>query len=229
MNQEITKTSTSVPTPPPPDRDLNAATKFLVCWIPSDPSAAAGLTRALTAIERERITDRIVRLRACLDYRDGRTVDRTINAMMLSFPSGRAGGAEADAVIGAYRFALSDMPPWAVTDAVKAFMRGQVRSANPAFPPSAAEVHDEAARLIAPIRAELVRWEQILGGQLIEEVGKYVSRERQAQIASNVEQQQADANLRTTLRGLGKSPEEIEEVMNSLRDAPARDTFRRTA
>lgn len=120
------------------------------------------LTRSLTVTEREKIERRLAEIDGHLSARDPAALRRIIAGMMLSIPSGRASGDEAAAIVAAYVNAVSDLPPWAVTAAANRFIRGQVKSANPAFPPSGAELHVEADKELVPLRAEKMRLERML-------------------------------------------------------------------
>lgn len=150
--------------PPAPDIALNKATRTLVCWTPSNPSEPVELTRALSADERAWIERRVETIEAALAQRDNALTARAVTSMMLSIPSGRASGDEAKAVVAAYVMVLGDTPPWAVTAAATAYMRGEVKGANAAFAPSAAEMHQEARRRMTPHIAERDRWLRILAG-----------------------------------------------------------------
>lgn len=172
MTQELTQTSTRQVGAPRPDPELSAATRNLVCWIPSDPSEPVGLTRLLTDDERERIERRIAEIEASLAVRDTRRVERSVAAMMLSIPSGRANGDEARAIVSAYVATLADMPPWVVERAAMRFASGEVANVNRAFAPSGAEVRKEADRLLVPYRAEIMRLQQILGGIAREKINR---------------------------------------------------------
>lgn len=150
--------------PPAPDLALNKATRTLVCWTPSNPAEPVELTRALSAQERAWIERRVAAIEAALAARDTDLTKRAVTSMMLSIPSGRATGDEAKAVVAAYVMVLGDTPAWAVAAAATAYMRGEVRGANAAFAPSAAEMHQEARRRMTPHIAERDRWLRILAG-----------------------------------------------------------------
>lgn len=217
MNQQLTRSKT--PTVPQRDLSLEAATKHVVAWMPSDPTKPMGLTRSLTEHEKDRIRKRIAELQTVLAERNSQAVDRAINAMMLSFPSGRASGQEAEAVVAAYGYVLGDLPPWSVSEAVKRFARGQVPGVNPAFPPSGAEVHDEAEKVLAPWRAELMRWERTLAGEVMEKINP-MSREQRLELESHREAEAAREWLRNNLIAMGKDPDELDKTPN----APPRDS-----
>lgn len=172
MTQELAQTPTRQVGPPRPAPELSAATRNLVCWIPSDPNEPVGLTRLLAGDERQRIENRIAEIEASLAQRNARSVERSIAAMMLSIPSGRASGDEARAIVSAYVATLGDMPPWAVERAAMRFAGGEVTTANPAFAPSGAEVRKETDRLLVPYRAEIMRLRQILGGVARETISR---------------------------------------------------------
>jgi hypothetical protein len=98
---------------------------------------------------------------------DSRAVVRTIIAMMLTMPSARGVGADPEAVAGAYVMALGDLPQWAIDDAAMRFARGQVPKHNAAFAPSAAEIRQEAERMIAPVKWEAMQLRRILEAKVV--------------------------------------------------------------
>lgn len=120
------------------------------------------LTRSLTNSERQQISARIARLDANIEVRDPRQLERAVTGMLLSFPSGRAAD-DAELVVAAYVNTLSDLPAWAVNEAAKRWARGQGGSnSNPAFPPSAAQLHQLATMVVGPVRAEAAHLRRLL-------------------------------------------------------------------
>lgn len=91
---------------------------------------------------------RLSNLSRSIDYRDNREIGRVIAQMLATFPSARAGSDDARMVIAAYVEMLSDLPPWSVIDACRQWATGRAGSDAPAFPPSASQLHESAARNI---------------------------------------------------------------------------------
>lgn len=88
-----------------------------------------------------------------LDQRDRRQIGQAVVDMLATFQR-RSTDDEARVVAAAYVAVLSDLPPWAVMQAAMRFARGQVADHHPGFPPSAAELHREADRIVSPWRDE---------------------------------------------------------------------------
>ena len=79
--------------------------------------------------------------------RNHTAIRKAVVAMMLTFPNRPPG--EVDVIAEAYAAALGDLPAAKVADAARRCARGEVAGRNNAFAPSAAEIHAEAARLMA--------------------------------------------------------------------------------
>lgn len=103
-------------------------------------------------------------LSAAMQARSPQSLRAAISALMLSYPSSRASGDEAKAIIAAYEYALADLPTWAVAEAVQRFIRGKVAGANAAFAPSSAEVRTEAEKATKPITDERDKLGRLLRG-----------------------------------------------------------------
>ena len=73
-----------------------------------------------------------------------------------SWTNGRSGPARARPrqTTTAFVQALQDLPPWCVAEAAERFGRGLVAGHNIAWPPSAAQVHAEARKIVQPWRDE---------------------------------------------------------------------------
>jgi len=169
----------------------------------------AELTRSLTDIERAKIERRLAEIDGHLDMRETSQIKRIVAAMMLSIPSGRASGDEAAAVVSAYVNALGDLPPWAVSAAANRFIRGQVRSANPAFAPSGAEMHIEADKELVPLRAERMRLERLLTAIVPSRTIPHQSRNRQAVIEDQAKRIVARTDLAARAKDMGVNLAEI--------------------
>lgn len=220
MAQELSTVSRQQVMPP-----IDPATSHLrhrtVSTIPSDPTRPVSLVRALSAVERAQIHERLMILRGALGARDERSIERSVAGMMLGFPSGRASGDEARAVVAAYTTFLANLPPWAVSEAAKKFARRGVPDANPAFPPSSAELHETASAIVATYQVEAALLERMLTGEVSGPI-PVMSRERKEQIEAEVKATIADASLRQTAAELGI---DYDEAMRKIPDAPERETM----
>lgn len=222
MNQITTTTTAN--TLPALDRETAMIVRDLVCWTPDDPTKPVELTRCLSAMEADTIRRRIASLRASLDARDPEAVRRAITALMLGIPSApgvrSSDGDEPRLVRAAYAQTLSDLPVWAVTDAVGRAARGQlVPGHNPAFMPAAAEIHQLAAAISAPVRAEVARLQRILAG-VVAPREPIRSREERLAIATHRQANAARESLAERASELGLDPE---DALASVPDAPVRD------
>lgn len=146
--------------------------------MPANPALPMGLTRPLTADERRAVEERLADVELKLATRDRTAIERAVTAMMVSFPSSRASGDEAKVVVGAYVLVLNDLPPWAVEQTVREWMRGEGSAANLAFQPSAAELHKAAAAKVTPHQRATAELRGLLLGKPREEHPAFKSRER---------------------------------------------------
>ena len=159
----------TVPSPisAPPASLVLPQLERLICWQPHTRSDPVELTRALTGAELVRIDRRMTELHAALEpVGDPRAIERTLIAMMLAIPSSRATGDEPKAVAAAYVMVLGDLPLWSINDSAMRFARGEVPKHNAAFAPSAAELRQEAERVMAPLRTELTALQRVRDGKV---------------------------------------------------------------
>lgn len=70
--------------------------------------------------------------------------------------------------IGLYCVALSDLPPWAVREAIGAALRGKVGNYCGRYLPAPGELHAAAESYLEPLRAERADIERVLRAQPIE-------------------------------------------------------------
>jgi len=119
---------------------------------------------------REQLRARVKHLGLALDRRDrdpaegGKSVIRAVVARMFDAltPTAKASDEAAMAKIGNYRSVLAELPLFAVVEACGRFARGLVAGHNPAFPPTAAEIHAEARKIADPWSAERASILQVL-------------------------------------------------------------------
>lgn len=97
-----------------------------------------------------------------LAHRDAGELARIIAGLFAAFPSGKATPDEARTTMGAYVAVLGDLPPWAVAEAAKAWLRGGHGAVASAFAPSAAQLHEAAAHRVAAFWRELNRIDSLL-------------------------------------------------------------------
>lgn len=215
MNQEIARAENRLPTP---DRIVGEITRTLVCFMPDDPRTPAELTRSLSATERRQIEARIADLEARLALRDDAALKRAIGAMLLGFPSARASSEEAAVVVSAYVVAVSDQPPWAVNEAARRWMRGEA-GGNPAFPPSSAELHQAADKVLVPVRAEIFWLNRALNGTVIDRRQQTFSRERRKALENHAMSLASATALEERAAKLGLDPK---ATLAGIPDAPPR-------
>lgn len=217
MQQQI---AISGETMPALDRRTNEITRTLVCWTPSDPTKPVELTRYLSETERAQIRRRAAELRSSLEARDLRLSERNVTAMLLTFPSGRATGEEARMVRAAYVQALADLPPWAISEATNRWARGTAGAENPAFAPSAAEIHKLATAVLAPVRIELAKLERILVGVV---APRLTIRPREEQQAIESHARETAAVLALEARAVALGIADPKEALAKIPNAPPRD------
>lgn len=109
---------------------------------------------------REELRQRVRQLGEALDRRDkaageGKSVIRAVLATMFEATSSTKLSDDAAAVkVGAYRTFLKDLPLFAVVEACGRFARGLVPTHKKGFPPTSAEIAEEARRIFEPWSAE---------------------------------------------------------------------------
>lgn len=149
-----------------------------------------------------------------------------------------------------YLETLSGSPVWAVERAVSMWLSGenQIEGENRNFVPKPAELMRLVRLSTLPVEKELFAISRTVEAAEIRIAEP--SLEERARVAAGFDalkaelpsgqsraaksdaalSKLADENLRTLLRGLGKSEAEIADALNATPNAPARsDTFRRTA
>lgn len=183
--------------------------------MPSDPTKPVSLVRALSIAERQDGAQRLAVLANALEARDQRALERIVAGLLLSFPSGRASGAEAQVVVGAYVSAMSDLPPWAVNEAARRWTRGQVPGANTTFPPSSAELYGVAETIVQAFKFEEAMLERMLSGVVVNEPVPVLSRERKADVEANIQRIVAKAGLEQRAAAVGANAAELLKGMDN--------------
>lgn len=184
--------------------------------MPANPGQPWGLIRALTDAERDMVATQLADLEFRLSVRDRATIERAVTAMMVSFPSSRASGEEAKVVIGAYVLTLNDLPPWAVEQTVREWMRGEGAANNLAFQPSAAELHLAASGKVVPFQRARAELQGLLAGKTRETHPAFQSRERIQ--AKDLGREAAFMGLDAKAKGLGLPA----NVLDTIPNAPPR-------
>lgn len=109
---------------------------------------------------RDELRQRLRQLGDALDRRDkaagdGKSVIRAVVATMFEATTTSKMSDDAAVVkVGAYRTFLRDLPLFAVVEACGRFARGMVPSHKKGFPPTSAEIAEEARRIYEPWSAE---------------------------------------------------------------------------
>lgn len=85
-------------------------------------------------------------------------------AELLTAYASQLGEDEAAALAGAYRIALDDVPAWALREAVRGWLRGEVggSAARRSFPPPAPILRDYALSRIAVTKGRIVALRRLL-------------------------------------------------------------------
>lgn len=246
---------TSLPAHQLPTESLNPTTPFSQPWLSNlrrgmgreggKPTLMSGFS--LTTQDLEKIRQTISNYRRQITAAPGErpAIAAELAKLVSAFPMQGQSDSPVSLRVEAYFEALGMAPAWAVREARLRVVRGQEPTLNKSFAPTPPELAEIVRSILRPHRNDLADLETL--AQI--EPTFDPSPEERARVAEGFDKLKAELpsgqarasksdsalaklaeeNLRTTLRGLGKSSEEIEEVMNSLRDAPARDTFRRTA
>lgn len=121
--------------------------------------------KELDAEERRQIAGRLSTLRRSLDHRDNQELAKAIAKLMATYSSARGSADEARSLVTAYVSALADLPPWSVSEACQAWVRGGYGATASAFAPSAAELHKAAAFIVAKFKREAEDMERALSAR----------------------------------------------------------------
>lgn len=213
-------------------------------WVSGRPILMAGFT--MTPMLSRQIQARLLTFRQQITGgpQDRQAIGIELAKLLAAFPTQDQGDTPAGMKIAAYSDALGGAPEWAVREARLKVVRGDVAGINKNFAPTPPVFADVVKEILRPYRSDLADLEALSKveptfdpspeerarvadgfGKLKAELPSGQARAAKSDMALA---KLAEENLRTTLRGLSKSPEEIDEVMNSLRDAPARpDGFTR--
>jgi len=122
--------------------------------------------KELDASERQAMQGRLSTLRRSLDHRDRAASRATLATFLASYGSSRGNEAEAEMTLNAYIVVMGDMPPWAVSEAAKAWTRGGYGAVASAFAPSAAQFHEVAGNIKRQYEAEAQRIESVLSARM---------------------------------------------------------------
>ena len=103
-----------------------------------------------------------------LAHRDDRETARAVAGLFANYPSGKTSADEARMTTAAYVSTLADLPPWAVSEAGKAWLRGGYGAVSSAFAPSSAQLHEAAEAIVRPFRTELRQIGELLDAEVRE-------------------------------------------------------------
>lgn len=160
------RSSTSLPSKPPHDADALRICDSVRIGVRDERK----LVRELTPTEQSTIESRIATLNAALA--PCRPTDRTaagaaIANMLAVFPSLRAQGEDAQALVLAYTQLVGEFPLWAITEVCRKFASGRIKS-DPRFPPTGPELCIAIRAVIAPHQTEQWKMERILSAPVEE-------------------------------------------------------------
>lgn len=141
---------------------------------------AGGLT--LTAENRALISGKLAELRGVAEADDGPENRRSrlalIASMLMAYPM--AGGSEeaGKARAQAYLAALDDVPPWAISEAIKRWHKGQFSGEhNYRFAPAPAELREGCMSILQPAKQSIAHLEDVLTASTIDEAMNPAPRE----------------------------------------------------
>src|SRR3990167_483995 len=245
---------TSLPSRLPPTESLVPMTPFSLPWLRrlrgamgttnGQPTLMTGFEiseeehweiQNATSLFRQRITD---------GPADRVWIAEELANLFAAFPAQDQSSSPPNLRGEAYFGAMGNAPTGVVREARLKFIGGHVPDVNRNFAPTPPVFAEVVRGILRPYRMDLADLETLTTiaaafnpspeerARVADGFGKLKAElpSGQARVAKSETAlaKLAEENLRTTLRGLGKSPEEIEEGMNSLRDAPARpDGFTR--
>ncbi len=116
--------------------------------------------------ERRQIEGRFSTLNRYLQARDSQEIAKAVAKLLASYSSMRGSKDEARETVGAYVAVLSDLPPWAVSEACVAWARGGYGATASAFSPSAAQLHEAAERIVKHYKNEANQLELVLSARI---------------------------------------------------------------
>lgn len=118
--------------------------------------------------DRKAMEGRAATLDRHLAHRDDRETARVVAGLFANYPSGKVGGDEARMTTLAYVSTLSDLPPWAVDEAAKGWLRGGYGAVASAFAPSSAQLHQAAEEIVRPFVSERRQLTELLEAEVRE-------------------------------------------------------------
>lgn len=130
-------------------------------------SSQPRLPRPLTSQERAFLARRADEARKYANAApDMETALIEIAQVVLAFPAAKLEGEQAKARVKAYSKAMDDVPTWAIAEAARRWLKGDVSlpDANLSFPPSPPQLRLLAAEELAKAKAALLRAERLLNG-----------------------------------------------------------------
>lgn len=133
---------------------------------------------------RDELRLRLRHLGLALDRRDraegeGRSILRAVLALMFeSLTTTKQSDGAALLKVNTYRKVLLPLPLFAVVEACRRFASGQVAGVNKGFPPTAAQIADEARAIFAPWSAERANILELLNAKALPPPPKPGERER---------------------------------------------------
>jgi hypothetical protein len=122
--------------------------------------------KELDAGERSQIEGRLSTLRRSLEHRDNQQIAKAVARLMASYSSARGSDDEARSTLTAYTSVLADLPPWGVSEACQAWVRGGYGATASAFVPSAAQLREAASMIYSKFKREADDLERVLSARL---------------------------------------------------------------
>lgn len=171
-----------------------------------------GILRSLTDEEKADVEARLELLEKRLGERSDSVIARSVTGLLLTYPNARPTGEEAEILVAAFVMALSDLPPWAVTEAATRWMRGDVPDGiNTGFAPSAGDLHKLAREIVMPFWLEQQKLRDMLKAEVVDRT-PLKSRPRISQNMPLLESKAARSALEARCAELGIDPAEIDKL-----------------
>lgn len=159
-------TTTGSPLPPPQTPEQRRRIAALTSGATIEAGRMVLLPgKEIAPDERRGMEVRLSTLRSSLDQRDRKATEAIVAAFLASYGSTRGNDSEMRLVVGTFASVLSDIPPWAVAEAARAWTRGGYGATVSAFAPSAAQFYECAERIIRNYAREAGDIEALLSAE----------------------------------------------------------------
>lgn len=145
------------------------------------PTIPASLT--LTGEMRGALERRCVDLEHACAPGPEEAIENQIAELVARYATGKTDGKSAAVRIEWYMDALSDLPAWAVKEAIRRWRRGQCGPHNYDFAPAEAILRSVAESIVASVRGQCVGLRRLLAAQPVEELDEETRATNRARLA----------------------------------------------